>query len=237
MHNLHKIQILILKKLLFNPECRYSDLRIEDDMENNKLNFHLNQLKILGLIKKDGTLYRLTNIGKGYAGKLDTEKLTLKVQAKISVWVCCQRDTDNLTKEYLIYTRLKSPFYGCQGFMSGKVDYGETILHAAERELSEETNLLGTAEIVALKHYIVFDRTSKTLLEDKFMFLCLVKNPHGEIIAGQEGIYEWVNENQLSEYVTNPFEDYDAFISELDLINSYTGTLRFSETHHYSEKF
>ncbi|PIZ45599.1 hypothetical protein COY32_04955 [candidate division WWE3 bacterium CG_4_10_14_0_2_um_filter_41_14] len=206
-------------------------------MENNKLNFHLNQLKILGLIEKNGTFYRLTDKGKGYAGKLDTEKLTLKVQAKISVWVCCQRDTDNLTNEYLIYTRLKSPFYGCQGFMSGKVDYGETVLKAASRELSEETGLTGDPTIVALKHYLVFDKKSNNLLEDKFMFLCLVKNPHGEITAGPEGIYKWVHENQLSEYVKNPFEDYDAFTSELDLIKSYTGTLRFTETHHYSEKF
>jgi len=121
--------------------------------------------------------------------------------------------------------------------MSGKVDYGETILEAASRELKEETGLSGDPTIVALKHYVFFDKKSNNLLEDKFMFLCLVENPAGDICGSQEGKYEWVKETNLQNYVTNPFEDYTAFNAQIDLIKNYNGTMNFSENRHYSEKF
>lgn len=236
MQDLHEIQILILKKLLFNPKQRYTDLRPSEDIENNKLNFHLNQLKLLGLIEKDDENYFLTNKGKEFAGRLDTDVLKVKKQAKISAWVCPIRIVNNET-EYLIYTRLKSPFYGCQGFMSGKVDYGETVLEAARRELKEECNLEGNPEIVYLKHYIVFDNKTKELLEDKFMFLCVVKEPRGEVIQSDEGKYEWVKESDLKKYITNHFESWEGFEAQLDGIRKFNGSISLVEEKHYSEKF
>lgn len=232
----NEIQIKILNKLLFTPKLRYKDLRPSEDVENNKLNFHINQLTELDLIDKHDQYYSLTNKGKEFAGRLDTDNLKLKKQAKISAWICPIREVEG-ELEYLIYTRLKSPFYGCQGFMSGKVDYGETVIDAAKRELTEETNLVGVPVIVALKHYRVFDKSSRELLEDKFMFLSIVNNPENEIKQSNEGKYKWVRGSNLRKYVTNHFESWKAFEKQLNLIKSYKNTIQFIEEDHYSEKF
>lgn len=233
---LHEIQIKILNKLLFAPRLRYVDLRPGEEIENNKLNFHLNQLKELGLIVKHTEQYSLTDKGKEFAGRLDTDRLIVKKQAKISVSVCPIRQTGE-EKEYLIYTRLKSPFYGCQGFMSGKVDYAEFVVEAGSRELLEEANLEGTPQIVEIKHYRVFSKATKELLEDKFMFFAVVNGPKGEVKQSNEGKYEWVKESQLKTYVTNHFESWEAFADQLEIFKNFDGQIRFVEEDHYSEKF
>lgn len=234
--DLHPLQISILKKLLFNPSQKYSELRPAEDVENNKLNFHLNKLQDLGLIVKSNDLYQLTPTGKEYAGRIDTDKLQMQRQAKISVSVCARRPGKE-SHEYLIYTRLKHPFYGCQGFLSGKVPYGETVEESAERELLEETGLVGSAQIMALKHYRVFDFQTKEMLEDKFMFFCMVEDPKGDLTQSEEGKYEWVKRADLKSYITNHFESYPAFESQLALVEETSGKFQFIEEDHYSKKF
>lgn len=234
--NLHFIQIQILKKLIFHLELSYSELRPDDSIENNKLNFHLNALKDMELIQKTDSLYSLTNKGKEYAGRIDTEALLVKKQSKISAWICPVRNISG-ENEYLIYTRLKTPFYGCQGFMSGKVDYGETYVDAAKRELFEETGLSGEIQIVGAIHYLVYAKGSNELLEDKLMFMCRADSVSGELTPTYEGKYEWVKESDLKSYVTNHFESWEAFEFQLGLIKNKSGLFFFKEEVHLSEKF
>ena len=235
MQDLHFIQIQILKKLLFSPKLRYSDLRPEN-VENNLLNFHLNQLKDLSLIQKEDEMYSLTLKGKEFAGRMDTDKLHIQKQAKISAWIAAIND-QNKEIEYLVYTRLKHPFYGCQGFLSGKVEYGESVVDAAKRELSEECGLIGEPSILQVKHYLVRAKESGELLEDKFMFQCLIKNPTGELRQSDEGKYEWVKESRLNDYVTNHFENWERFEEEVRFIKEFNGTTRIIEETYYSDKF
>jgi hypothetical protein len=44
MKQLHPIQLKILKKLLFAPQLKYTELKPEEHIENNQLSFHLNTL-------------------------------------------------------------------------------------------------------------------------------------------------------------------------------------------------
>ncbi|KKR91981.1 MAG: NUDIX hydrolase [Candidatus Woesebacteria bacterium GW2011_GWA1_41_13b] len=236
MKQLHNTQLEILKKLLFASSLRYARLKPDPEMENNQFNFHLNQLIDGGYVIKGGRNYGLTNFGKEYANRMDTDQTIIAKQSKISAWVCCIR-TMGGKKQYLIYTRLKQPFYGCQGFMSGKVAYGEKVLEAAKRELKEETGLQGNAQIVSIKHFLVFDKTTNELVEDKFMFLCLVKNPTGKLTANNEGKYEWVEENKFKQYVTNHFESFPAFMKQVEEIKSYNGQVSLQEINHWSSKF
>jgi len=236
MKQQHKIQLEILKKLLFADKLRYSNLKPSFDMENNQFDFHLKELIKAGYVEKDSRFYFLTGMGKEYANRMDTDKVAMNQQAKISVWFCCRRKNKD-EFQYLIYTRLKQPFYGCQGFPSGKVQYGETVVKAATRELKEETNLKSTPRIVMIKHYLVFDKKDKNLLEDKFMFLCLFENPSGALKTNNEGKYDWVSKKDIEKYVTNHFESFPVFQKQIDLIDNFDGNITFIEEKHFSSKF
>ena len=237
MKQLHGIQLQILKKLLFSNGLRYSRLKPDPEMENNQLDFHLDRLIGGGYIAKGKNDYSLTSFGKEYANRMDTEEVVIAKQSKVGVLICCTRKMGGQL-QYLIYTRLKQPFFGCQGFMSGKVRYGEKVIETAKRELKEETGLNGNSQIVAIKHFLVFDKSTKELVEDKFMFLCKVDNPRGDLVAENgEGKYEWVNEKDLKSYVTNHFESFAAFQEQIKLVKNFRGNLILQEIDHESSKF
>jgi len=236
MKQLHPLQLRILKKLLFAQDLRFSELKPRRNVENNLFVFHLDKLIKAGYIGKKDSKYLLTDKGKEFANRIDTDRLFIELQSKLSAWICCTR-IKNRSKQYLIYTRLKQPFYSCQGFMSGKVRFGEKVIGAAKRELKEETGLEGNPKVISIKHYLVFDKLTKDLLEDKFMFLCLVENPKGKLKANKEGKFEWVDEGSLESYVTNHFESYSVFKKQIEEIKSFNGWSSFEEIVHFSVKF
>lgn len=236
MRQLHETQLQILKKLLFAAELRYAQIKPDPEMENNQFDFHLDQLVDGGYIAKKEKGYSLTNFGKEYANRMDTEEVLIAKQSKISAWVCCIRE-EKERKQYLIYTRLKQPFYGCQGFMSGKVKYGEKIIDAAKRELREETGLEGEPKIVNAKHFLVYDKETNGLVEDKFMYLCVVRNPTGELRPHVEGLYRWVDELDVKKFITNPFEPIGEFLKYLRQADGFDGQVTIEEIDHWSDKF
>ncbi|WKZ30427.1 MAG: NUDIX hydrolase [Candidatus Dojkabacteria bacterium] len=236
MKDLHEIQRKILMKLLFAKDLRYSDMKPDERMENSQFDFHLDTLIGQGFISKENDKYALTTKGKEFANRHDSDTTKLKVQAKISVWIAAYRDHED-KREYLIYTRLKNPFYGAQGFIAGKLDYGEKVLDGTKRELLEEANLKGEPELVHIRHYINKNKETNEVIEDKFFFLCVVKNPTGEIVSSNEGLYEWVSKEQFKEKVTNHFENFDSFLRDIDIIEQFDGQITFDERVEYPEKF
>jgi len=237
MKQLHPLQLQLLQRLLFAPSLRYSDLRPNPDIENNQLDFHLDKMIEAGYVAKIETGYALTPAGKEYAGRIDTENTTIKRQGKLGTIIACVRTVKG-EREFLVYTRLKQPFYGCQGFLTGKIQFGENVTETAERELTEETGLSGTAEIVRLIHYRVFHEETQELLEDKYLFLCRIAEPTIELIEKcEEGEYMWVTESEIPQKITNPFETLENFINQAAAVTSFTGQEVISEVDHSSAKF
>jgi ADP-ribose pyrophosphatase YjhB (NUDIX family) len=226
----HPIQRGILNKLLFSPRLNFASLK-PLEMEGSQFTFHLNKLLESNLIEKsDEGKYFLTGKGKNIANIYDPESQLPNKQAKHSAVFCATR---NNKQEILIYRRLKEPFFGCQGFPTGKVKYGENILDTAVRELFEETNLVGEPILRAIRHFKVYESETKQLLEDKVMYICEIPDPIGELHSNNEREFQWVKTNEVKTVITNPLEEFEETLSVI----MSSEILTFKEVDQYTSKF
>lgn len=210
---LHYIQLDILRVLLFATSKRYSEIK-PIDMESSQFKFHLDSLIKSGLIEKcDDGLYRLTFNGKEFANQMDTLDVSMRRQSKISAKICCVRDSGK-EKEYLLYTRQKNPFFGYQGFPNAKIWYGESFIDGVKRGLYSETNLQVSREpeLMAIRHYRVFSKEQRILLEDKTMFIYRIVNPTGELLSKKDGVFKWVKETEVAEFVQYPLPEFEEIV-------------------------
>lgn len=215
MKQLHELQIQTLKKLIFAENLSFSDLKPHEEIENNQFVWHLKQLINLGLVSKNKNSYLLTEDGRKYCNRLDTDTNKVEMQAKISALQVGMRNTNGYN-EFLIYTRKKHPFFGCQGFPSGKVKWGEKTNEAAIREFKEETGLTVTPELVGIWHYLVLGDNDNTK-EDKYFYIYRFLNPVGELISTNEGTFKWIREDAIDKYITKPFTNLQEIIDLIDL--------------------
>lgn len=177
--NIHEFQISILRELLFKPKARFRDLK-KVDITNDHFTFHVNQLVKLGLINKLEGRYSLTDKGKEFANRMDTDSLEIEKQAKVAVALHAVRERKGKT-EYLVHKRLKEPFYGWYGSHSGKIRWGETPLECAKREFLEETGLTGNFRLKAIVHYHHFHEDGR-FLEDKYFWVYRVYKVSGNLM-------------------------------------------------------
>jgi len=193
---IHPVQANILVTLLFKSKTRFSTLNVLK-IPNDHFAFHLKRLVASGLVKKveDGK-YQLTRRGKEFANRFDTENIEIERQAKIGVLVVCVRKEKKQGQLFLIQQRLKEPYYGFYGFVTGKVRWGETVEETAKRELKEETGLSGRLEFLGVRHKMDYNEGSE-LLEDKFFFVFRATNLEGSLIEKYEGGENvWLTEKQ-----------------------------------------
>lgn len=236
MKQLHPIQLKILKKLLFAPQLKYTELKPEEHIENNQLSFHLNTLITMGYVQKSDQQYILTAQGKEYANRMDSGELQVRLQAKTGVLVCATRGHGDAL-EYLIYTRGKHPFFGKQGFVTGKVKFGEALSDVAQRELWEEAHLLGTPQLVHIKHSLVYEKESHKLLEDKFFYFFLVQDPQGTAQGSEEGPVERIARKDFNTKITSIYYDFPDIMLIVDELSTPNRTLTFEEKSYEVEDF
>lgn len=203
----------ILRQLLFHPFTRFKDLNISG-LTTDHLTYHIKELLALKLITKsaDGE-YSLTTKGKELANTMDTDKAIIEKQPKVAVMVIVEKMIDG-EKHLLIQTRLKEPYYGFKGFLTGKVRFGEKLLEAAARELEEETSLTATLDLRFILHELVYNEGGK-LLEDKIFHIIRGVDPVGELRNFEGGSNEWLpREDYLN--IEKRFKDDDAIFSNYD---------------------
>jgi 8-oxo-dGTP pyrophosphatase MutT (NUDIX family) len=210
---IHEFQISILRELLFKQHARFRDLK-KVDITNDHFSFHLKHLLQEGLIIKKNGLYSLSDEGKEFANRMDTDALKIERQAKLAIAIHAIRYHNNV-KEYLIHQRLKEPFYGWHGSHSGKIRWGETPLIAAKREFLEETGLSGNFKLKAIAHYHHFHKDGR-LLEDKYFWVYKVTNLKGKLKKEvPEGKNIWMNEKEFRKH-KNVFATYDEMDEEMN---------------------
>ncbi len=204
---IHPIQAEILRVLLFRPEARFAELN-PTKLPSDHFNFHVKKLLELNLIEKTASgSYSLTIIGKEFANRFDadSQKIAIERQAKLGILVIPLQE-ENGAKLYLVQQRLKQPYYGFYGFITGKIKWGETLEQTAQRELLEETGLLGKFRYLGLRHKMDYAADGR-LLEDKFFFAHLATGLQGQLIQEFEGGRNlWLPVNEINR-LPNLFPD------------------------------
>lgn len=179
---IHEAQTIILRELLFLPVAQFSELQKKTSLESDHFKFHIAQLVKIGYVEKIGGRYQLTQRGKEYANKLDTDKSVIERQPKSAVIIVVQDDDKVLVQE-----RLKHPYFGFWGYPGGKIRWGETIMEAAARELKEETGLSADMSYRGVYHEHVRSAETNEILEDKIFHVVSARAHAGQMSETFDG--------------------------------------------------
>ena len=195
--NLHPYQLTILEKMMYNPKLKFSNLQIKG-MTSKYFNYHLKKLVENRLLEKSQHGYVLTKSGKDYVGKVDEKNMQPEIQPKVSVALYITRIVAG-KREYLVTRRLKQPYYGKVGGVSGKVKFGEKFQEAGERELLEETGLTGKFTFTHIHHKLAHGPEKPLHYnQDNIFVIFLVTDTKGDLITStteQENF--WISEADL----------------------------------------
>lgn len=135
----HELERKIILKLIHAPTAAFNELWGKEG-ESNTFAYHLGKLEGKGLVakNKDG-LYQLTEEGRKLSGFIegDTGK---RAEFPVFCHVLLVQDGD----KWLSQRRLKEPFFGYWGFVSGKINFGQNLFECATRDLMEEAGLTAT---------------------------------------------------------------------------------------------
>lgn len=175
----HPVQAKALRVLLFQTEAKFMELNV-DRISTDKFNFHLKSLIAAGILDKNSRGYVLTDKGKEFANRFDTDKIEIERQAKLTLGVVPVKYVGK-KKYYLIHQRLKQPYFGYYGTINGKIRWGEKVFDAAKRELNEETGLVAQKMTFLGIHHKSDYSANKELLEDKYFFRVRVDNFSGKL--------------------------------------------------------
>lgn len=193
----HYIQLEVLKQLSLKRSVSFTDLNTKN-IDSDLFAYHLKKLQQNGLITKVEGQYILTSKGKDFSNSLDIDSATIKFekQAFISVLVHVFQG-ESFESPMVVHTRLKEPFYGFKGMITGRVKYGEGIFDAAKREVMEETSLEGEVNFHGVAHFTNTQR--KEVVEDKVLFVFSMLKAKGNLKKKDQGFKnEWMT---ISEYL------------------------------------
>lgn len=182
---LHYYQQEIIKSLTLTPKLRFNQLQIKG-LESEHTNYHLKKLVLLKLVEKKEENYSLTDKGKDYSNLLDDQIKIVEKQPKVSIIVNAQRVNESGEIEFLMNKRLRQPYFGKVGRITGKVRYGETMKEAAERELFEETGLTATSFYLYEIYRKMRHRNEGDFVQDVLFYQFYVTGIEGSMIKKTE---------------------------------------------------
>lgn len=163
----------IILKMIHKPEAKFSELW-DKDVESNTFAYHLKKLESEGLIEKCDEVYILTSEGKKLTAFIEGNTGDRAALPTPTVVVVVMREG-----KLLCQRRLKEPFYGYHGFISGKINFGFNVLECAKRDLMEEANLEADFEFKGMGMTKTFNNNK--LGFHHFFYYVLATNPKGEL--------------------------------------------------------
>lgn len=178
---LHDLQKILLKKLAAVDGARFNELLIEG-LESEHMNYHLKQLVGVGLVAKSDERYKLTDKGKDYSNLMDDEVEFIEKQPKTSILLHAVRKREDGQVEHLLSKRLRQPYFGKVGRLTGKVRFGETLKQAALRELYEETGLKAETVVLEGIYHKLRYREDGTYVQDSLFYRFFVTGFSGQFI-------------------------------------------------------
>lgn len=175
------------------------------------MNYHIKKLVDMGYVYKDGYNYSLTTEGKKFVDLVDSESNKVEKMPKVAVILFVLRKNKGVV-EQLSCKRLKQPYYGKIGRLTGKVKFGETIETTAKRELLEETGLIAKNVRIFKIYRKMSKNKSGEYVQDALFFLCALSGISGNFIDKtdfQENL--WIKRSDLNRKDLDFFNDYDFF--------------------------
>ncbi len=181
----HHIQADIFAKLRYSETLRYKDLK-QPGLEPSQFTYHLKELMKQKLVEKNEQgAYQLASAGVELAQHFSSTWKNLK-EAPLSYTLIFLRTTD---KRWFVVRRGKHPHINKYACISGKIYMDETLRHAAERELHNQTMGAVKAELEYKGYVSVMVReqgflthiTGPVWFADNVEPAILPPNPYGEI--------------------------------------------------------
>lgn len=217
----HPAQVLILRHLLFAPQATFAELQRATTLTSDHFTFHIKKLIEEGYVQRLKKHYKLSDKGKEYANRLDTDENEIEKQPKVSVAITIERVGRGGRREFLFQQRKKNPYFDFWGRVGGKVRWGESVIEAANRELKEETGLEAKFEYRLLYHKRDFSKVTGNLLEDKF-FLCVYATEYSGVLqeSFEGGVNRWMTHEEFTA-MPKRFKSVDEFLELIDQGESF----------------
>jgi ADP-ribose pyrophosphatase YjhB (NUDIX family) len=172
----HEIRKAILLKLIHAPRAAYGQLW-DRNVESAKFAYHLKQLEEEGLVQKYDDGYGLTPEGRKHSAFIEGDT-GVRAELPTPIVVILARKGDTL----LYQKRLKEPFYGVWGPISGKVNFGWNPKECAIRDLKEESGLdAHQMEFRAIQFIKTYE--GERLLHHHLLYVFETSEFSGELIA------------------------------------------------------
>ena len=177
------------------------------------MNYHLKKLVDRGFVSKSDGFYFLTDQGKDYSNMLDDDIKYIEKQPKTTVIVKALRKNKEGKVEFLLNRRLRHPYMGKIGRITGKAKFDETLWEAAERELYEETGLVAKELYLEQIYHKIRHREDGTVIQNAIFYIFFTNDVSGEFIEKtqwQENF--WATKKEVEN--SDKYDLYDDLILE-----------------------
>ncbi len=200
----HEIQKKILEKFLYTPTLSYSQIWDKTLCSSSLFDYHFQQLVTNELICKKDSIYTITSKGSQWLTEVDGKTLEVTQKPVACAFVLVHNIKENTV---LLSIRKKQPYFDTINIVGGKIEYGETSLDAAKRELFEETGI--TAQNLELR---LITENQTVVLDDNnaiehsiIGFFYYTTDFSGTLISKtREGENIWIRPENIAKYPQFP---------------------------------